>query len=80
MLMQIILVKITLYVTEKCQKKIKIKFHCFIFWQNPIKVKTNAPKIQTFSNSLLLQAQPALACYWPVIAVLQLCADGMATV
>ena len=43
MLMQIILVKFTLYVTEKCQKKNKKNkktiispFHCL---RNPVKVK-----------------------------------------
>ena len=34
--MQIILVKLTLYVTEKCQKA---KYSPFICWQNPLNVK-----------------------------------------
>ena len=56
--MQIILVKLTLYVTEKCQKN------------------------QTISILYLLQAQPALVLLSlsPVYAVLQQCADRMATV
>ena len=58
MLMQTILVKLTLYVTENQH---------FISRQNPIKVK-NAQKDQTISIPYLLQAQPALglvllACY-----------------
>ena len=48
MLMQIILVKLTLYLSEKCQKKIREKFHRFIPWQNPIKVSKIPPK----SNSV----------------------------
>ena len=67
--MQIILVKLTLYGTEKCKKKKqnktkqkqKKKKKRFIFWQNPIKVKQKPPKKQTISIPYLLQAQPALA-------------------
>ena len=40
--MRIILIKLTLYLTEKCQKKKKI--HRLISWQNPVKIKINIPK------------------------------------
>ena len=58
MLMQIILIKLTLYLTEKCQKEEKSPFN---FLAKP-------PKNQTISIPYLLQAQPALvlqylACY-----------------
>ena len=56
--MQTILVKLTLYVTEKCQKA---KISQFISWQNPFNVKQMLPKNLTISMPYLLQAQPALA-------------------
>ena len=39
--MRIILIKLTLYLTEKCQKR---KKHRLISWQNPLKVEINTPK------------------------------------
>ena len=56
--MQIILVKLTLYVTEKCQKA---NISPFICWQNPFNVKQMPPKNLTISMPYLPQAQPALA-------------------
>ena len=56
--MQIILAKLTLYVTEKCRKP---KISLFHFLANPIKVTKNAPNTQTFSIPYLLQAQLAIA-------------------
>ena len=47
--MQILLVKLILYYTEKMQKK--KTFHRFISWQ---KLKKNAPKNQTISIPDLL--------------------------
>ena len=46
MLMQIILVKLTLYLTEKCQKRKKV--HLFISWQNPVEVKKYPQTIKQF--------------------------------
>ena len=48
MLMLIILIKLTLYLTEKCKKKKKKeKNHRLISWQNPVKVKKIPPQNQT---------------------------------
>ena len=54
--MQIILVKLTLCVTEEYKKKITVSFP----GKTPLKLK-NAPNNQTISFPYLLQAQPALA-------------------
>ena len=84
--MQMILVKLTLYVTEKCKKKKKEKknhfFYFFISWHNPVKVKKNAPKeIKQFpSGTCCKHSLPLPYYYWPVNVVLQQYADGMATV
>ena len=88
MVMQIILIKLTLYVTEKmhrkCTKKETIdkKFKGFMFC--PVKVKTPPPKQKKIkqypSRTCCKHSRPLLYYYWPVIAVLQQCTDGLATV
>ena len=76
--MQIIVVKLTLYVTEKCRKK--EKFTVLFPGKTALKL-TNTPKDQTISILYLLQAnRPLPYYYWPVIAVVKQCTDGMATV
>ena len=70
--MQINLVKLTLYVTEKCQIT---KNSPFISWQNPFNVKNAPPPPNlTISMPYLLQAQPALAL--PLLA----CYCGFTTI
>ena len=64
--MQIILVKLTLYLTEKCRNRTNSPFH---FLAKSPKVKKKIPKKnQTILIPYMLQAQPALvpqllACY-----------------
>ena len=58
MFMQIILIKLTLYLTENAKKK--KKNHRLISWQNPVKIKKIPPKNLTILIPYLLQAQPAL--------------------
>ena len=68
---------------RKCQKKKKKKNHRFISWQNPVKVKKKKKpqKIKQFQyRNCRKHSWPLSYSYWPVIAVLQQCADGMATV
>ena len=55
---QIVLVKLTMYITEKMPKK--QKFHCFVSWQNTVNLK-KIPRNQTISIPYLLQAQPSLS-------------------
>ena len=45
MLMQIILIKLALYLTEKCQNN-----HHSISWQIPVKVKKYPPQIRQFQS------------------------------
>ena len=72
MLVQIILVNLTLYVTENCQK-ITVSFP----GETPFKLKINNPKNKTFSIPYLLQAQPALALLLLPVILVQQCADGL---
>ena len=82
--MQTILVKIKLYVTEKNAKN-KKKNNVSFPSQTLLK-KKNAPpppkkKIKQFpSRTCSKHSRPVPYYYCPVIAVLQQCADGLATV
>ena len=73
--MQIILVKITLYVTEKCQKP---KFPPFYFLAKPRLSFEKCPKNQALSRPI--PAASTALYNWPVIAVLKQCEDVMVTV
>ena len=66
MLMQIILAKLTLNVTENCPKN-----HLFISWQNPVIVKKYPQNKKQFSSLTCCKHSRLLPySHWPVIAVL----------
>ena len=79
MLMQIILAKFTLYVTEKCQqnKNFTIPFP----GKTPFKLKQMPKNFKHLpSRTCCKHSRPLPYYYWPVIAVLEQCADEMITV
>ena len=70
------------YIVSYRKKAETDQIHRFISWQNPFKVKNKyLKKIKQFQSSTCYKhSRPLSNNYWPVIAVLQLCAEGMATV
>ena len=57
------------------------KFTVSFLGKNPLKLKNIPKKIKQFQpRTCCKHSRPLSNNYWSVIAVLQLCADGMATV